>query len=309
MSRKSLRAIATTPGLTTTFLLAKLGKETLHSKFAKKVAVSIAPSCHIHHHPQNSQDNNPTKREHGAANNVFNISELVEMILLQTDMKTALLAQCISKSVHDAVSGSTKLQKKLFFIRPTYEEAIALRESADDTIVMSDNARNLMVLNKSVVKIEFPAMTGFTFTLKLAKGIVADTEQSARRATGSWTRMWFCSCAKLAQSHIRVPRADTTAIFYLDLKGKKVGGPDCGVAAPVREPWFWLEHKYDSGTVGEVLSAAEEDAWQEVLREEGRTIARRLMRREDVVALRMAGIEVVWRHLEMKIGGKIEWML
>ena len=53
-------------------------------------------------------------------------TELLEHILLHLDMKTLLLAQRVSLRFHGVISGSTQLQKKLFFLWAPIEEAVKL---------------------------------------------------------------------------------------------------------------------------------------------------------------------------------------
>ncbi|SMY27862.1 unnamed protein product [Zymoseptoria tritici ST99CH_1A5] len=50
-----------------------------------------------------------------AASNVFGTAELLELILLDVDMRTLLLSQRVSRDFNNAITSSPSLQEKLFF--------------------------------------------------------------------------------------------------------------------------------------------------------------------------------------------------
>lgn len=60
------------------------------------------------------------------AHAVFFVPELLEKILLAVDMKTLLLSQRVNKFWNQTINNSTLLQKKLFFLPASLDEAINL---------------------------------------------------------------------------------------------------------------------------------------------------------------------------------------
>ncbi|KAK4905865.1 hypothetical protein LTR49_024911 [Elasticomyces elasticus] len=70
------------------------------------------------HHLVNTMMDDPTETAHvTACNRVLGNIELLEHVLMHTDMQTALLAQRVSKTFLNTITKSTPLQRKLFFIQ------------------------------------------------------------------------------------------------------------------------------------------------------------------------------------------------
>ena len=72
---------------------------------------------------------------------MLGIVELFEKILVFLDCKTLLLAQDVSAKWAQVIKGNTKLQKKLYLVPATFEEAIDLNMVNDDALVMFPNNR------------------------------------------------------------------------------------------------------------------------------------------------------------------------
>lgn len=66
--------------------------------------------------------------------------ELLEIILQHLDMKTLLLAQRVNRTWHDVISTNTYLQKKLFMVPSTLDEAIVFAKA--------DSGTNKLVINR-----------------------------------------------------------------------------------------------------------------------------------------------------------------
>ena len=61
-----------------------------------------------------------------AAEQVFSVTELLENILVNLDFDTLLLLQRVNQKFRAVIGGSVPLQKKLFFVHCTFDEAKSL---------------------------------------------------------------------------------------------------------------------------------------------------------------------------------------
>lgn len=73
--------------------------------------------------------------------------EILEIILVEADLRTVFLSQRVSKIFRAVIASSTKLQKKLFFTRPTLDEAIRLNTDGEEAIVLSERPNQAVIIN------------------------------------------------------------------------------------------------------------------------------------------------------------------
>lgn len=78
---------------------------------------------------------------------VLDTTELLEVVLLGLENQTLLLSQRTNKKFRDVVKASSRLQKKLFFIQPTFEEVIDLGLIQDTTEVVSTDPDSVALYN------------------------------------------------------------------------------------------------------------------------------------------------------------------
>lgn len=88
-----------------------------------------------------------------AGSKIVNTTELLEKILIDVDMRTLLFSQRINKQFKAVVLGSIKLQKKLFFIRPTFNEAVELGIVNDWDMTWSYSPNMVAICNPLVVDV------------------------------------------------------------------------------------------------------------------------------------------------------------
>lgn len=117
---------------------------------------------------------------------VFGIAELLENILVHLDCpRTLLLAQRVSIEWKGCITASTKLQKKLYFVSSTLEEAMALNMFRDDSTVTSIGPGETVIWNELLITDVKCLDEDNGLHFKLADGVVRDTI-SARRGLSSW---------------------------------------------------------------------------------------------------------------------------
>lgn len=149
---------------------------------------------------------------------MFSIAEILESILISVDMKTILLSQRVNKFWHNVIGNSTKLQKKLFFLPATLEEAIDLMAADNKVINLTRDAQlfsgvttwNLLEEEQAVIKTgDEPSQSGpnnvmvlnpLLFALLFGKDIDTIT-YTGRKNTSQKVRR-FCNFRRLiTKSH------------------------------------------------------------------------------------------------------------
>jgi hypothetical protein len=116
-----------------------------------------------------------------AAQKVFNVVELLEDILVRTDFLTLLRLQRVSRAFYDTITGSIKLQKKLYFQPATVQEAGELGMLNIGALVLVDAKESgnvQLVWNHHLMD---PQKKSFTMPPELLE-----------QASGSWVRMHVC---------------------------------------------------------------------------------------------------------------------
>lgn len=140
--------------------------------------------------------------ENEAGKDLVGIAELLEQILVNVDMRTILLSQRVNKHWNNVISGSTKLQKKLFFIQPTIDDAVKLNlVSSNIGVYLTPEITtppilvNPLLFNLAVGEYYYhhnPTDDEPPFRTKAGGGLLrAGIRENLETAqSGSWERMW-----------------------------------------------------------------------------------------------------------------------
>lgn len=117
-----------------------------------------------------------------AASAVYNTTEILENILLHMENGPLLLMTHKARRIRDTIRGSTKLQKKLFFVQPTFQEAVDLGLIMNDSVICSLRSGQQLYLNPLLFDMQLPRA-------RVVASVVLGHEAKQH---GSWERM-FCS--------------------------------------------------------------------------------------------------------------------
>lgn len=119
-------------------------------------------------------------------------TELLEHILLALDSQTLLLSQRTNKRFRDVIKASQRIQKKLYFIQPTFEEAIEYRLITNESLVVSVSSEDVTLFNPLTFLISndqrHHPSTGSTQHYAVLRDNIAS--ESLGQWSSSWERMY-----------------------------------------------------------------------------------------------------------------------
>ena len=145
------------------------------------------------------------------------MAELLEIILVFLSCpKTLLLSQRVSVEWRNCIQASAKLQKKLFLLPITFEEALELNMPRDDSMILSIGPGSTYLFNELLVSNVAYAGGDDGGGFQLSEGVILDTV-SAHRGISSWERMYLSASSGIGMSFYRF-EAQTYDILAADSK-------------------------------------------------------------------------------------------
>ena len=129
------------------------------------------------------------RRADCAATKVCQITELLELILINVDQRTLLLSQRVASKWRDVVQRNHDIQKKLFFIQPTFEEALQLGLVSPSSMVFSPWPQEVILVNSLVIRMGEYTHDGYRSWPhgEISNAIALEREKGEH---GSWERMY-----------------------------------------------------------------------------------------------------------------------
>lgn len=183
-------------------------------------------------------------------------AELFEKVLLKLDIPSLLSAQAVNWQWFNFITGSTKLQQKLFNVPvETIEQVVNLGLIQPEDIVLVDDKFHelLAVLNTNVVEctVSPRGLTHYSSgPIKLASNVLPYTI-SANRGASSWESMFLYQPPKPLWRR----RLDTFAVMGCDV------GPRTLQSEVRPEPGAMVQSEaYVDGTMRSILDDVEKDA-------------------------------------------------
>lgn len=200
-------------------------------------------------------------------------TELLENVLLNLDNRTLLLSQRTNKNFRNVINTSLKLQKKLFFIQPTIEDARSNGLIQEWTEIFSAYAGDIALFNPLTFQIAVPSEDPKPYPRREA--LVSDTIILEMRSLrpGSWERM-FCQ-TKMLHEDVNCFHCE----FSVVINHWMVVNPNAKIKAD--------EYSFEFEDVG---------GW-------GTNPLRNVMKKVEAEALKDCGIRFDWAATDLRIRG------